>query len=46
MAGLVGTDQPAPPCPGPEKTFHSEDSSFGKSPFLCICAWKQLLAAH
>lgn len=35
----------APPCPGQEKTFLSEDSSFGKLPFLCICTWKQLLAA-
>lgn len=36
MAGLVGTDQPVPPCPGLEKTFHSEDSSFGKSPFCAF----------
>ena len=37
MAGLVGTYQPAPPCPGQEKTFYSECSSFGKLSFVHLC---------
>lgn len=46
MAGLVGTDQPAPPCPGQEKTFYSEDSSFGKLPFCAFVPGSMLQCVH